>query len=296
MKKSLFTLILLMCSIISSAALKELTYYYESNTLLWATKMNYVPCKEPFNIKLLNCPIGASIVINIYDSTGKNTKKDLLGEGALFGQFTAVLKTGSTTEHNALINQVLDSRRFYFIEVVATPAAGVAVTQSKIQVYAIAPKDEISTMQFLGSIGDAMFFNKNKSNTYSNFALVTGVKFKLKPVSLNSEISRFGLYPRASRLAFVVGAVLNDLNYKSSTISSSAIGLKPMLGVDFEFNKTIGITAGTVIGRQEKLPALNDNKRLVFGFFLGLSFSADVFQAFKSSLPATANLPAITNK
>lgn len=160
------------------------------------------------------------------------------------------------------------------------------------KVYALPLKTEISSLEFLGSLGGATFFQSGWTHSDTNLGIVTGLKIKIRPVSSNPDIGRFGLYPIQSRFSFVIGTLINEVQYKETDITSSFIGLKPVIGLDLElFNGSVGLTGGTVIGNQQRIPALNDSKNTVFGLFFGLSFSADVFKKLKNNTPANSNFP-----
>ena len=160
-------------------------------------------------------------------------------------------------------------------------------------VYAIPLKSEISKLEFLGSIGAVGFGKSAFQSVDFNLAFVTGLKVKLKPVSTNPNIGRFGLYRFKSRWSAIFGTVINDLSYKSTDIKPAIFGLKPTVGIDFEFGDgAVGLSAGAILGKQDTKSKLTDAQSLVSGFFVGLSFSADVFQSFKRNIPASQNFPS----
>lgn len=162
--------------------------------------------------------------------------------------------------------------------------------------FAVPSNSEISKLEFLGSIGAAGFGKSGFESTDFNLAFVTGLKIKVRPVSTNPNIGRFGLYPHASRYSLVLGTVVNDLSYKSTNIRPAIFGLRPVIGLDYEIgNGAIGVSAGAILGNQDTKSKLTDTQELVSGFFVGLSFSADVFQALRRNMPASQNFPATSN-
>jgi len=333
----------------TTGALKEVQFSWNDPFVRWGDQVNYVPCLEPFQIKIINCPAGTTRVqISIYQSSGKNLFIDV-SKGTLLATYNGAV--GSVgTEYLVLVSQKLSFKRFYYVEVslttsslsstttsgvaptrssttsTANPSASISITttistvvvppavaavaapgpittttteiitverkESAIPVYAIPFKSELSRLEFLGGIGAAEFSQPKFQNLDHNIGFVTGLKIKLRPVSSNPDIGRFGLYPRASRWSFIIGTVLNDLNYKSSNIKASVFGLKPILGIDFEFgNGALGLSSGVIIGDQDTGSKLNNNKSIVTGLFFGLSLSSDVFQALRKNIPASQNFP-----
>jgi len=155
-------------------------------------------------------------------------------------------------------------------------------------IFTIPLKSEISSIQLLATIGPTTFWKSGFVSPKTNIGFITGLKIKLKPVSTNPDIGRFGLYPVRSRASLVFGAVINDIKYGDSPINSVVIGLKPIIGGDWEFgNGAVGLTVAAVLGNQDQNIKLNTNQKLVSGLFIGLSFSSDVFHSLKSSVPAT---------
>lgn len=294
MKKILIILLLtglVQQTVYGNTPLKEVEFDWNSPSIMWSGETHSIPCIEAFYIKVTNLPKDIKdIKIHIYETTGfkyseiakDNNKKAI---------FSCSKK--SETEYSSLITKSLTFKRWYYVEVEIKDANDVVIKKDT-KVYALYQKDEASNLEFYGAIGMAGFAQKNFSGFQPNLGFATGLKIKIRPVSTNPRIGRFGLYPRASRWSFVIGTIINDLTYKSTDLKAPIFGLKPVFGVDFEISRNIGISCGGILVNQDTKSKLSSKQNLATGFWICLSFSADVFNGLKKNVPSTQNLPSLT--
>lgn len=351
--------IILALSILSSlsanADLKEVQFDWNTNTVLWDGRANFIPALEAFKIKVTNYPANASMVIIYVYESGGNNSNDVYRTSPRIPY--AALKSGNDF---VVTISALRFHRFYYLEVEvvsvetqvsvpgaaqprvtngtielvnrnasgttiastegyvtrqvittvtpatgAAPAAGAASEKREtithesrilvLPVYTVPYRSEISKLEFLGGFGSALFSQKGSNETDGSIAFVTGLKIKWRPVSTNTSITRFGLYPFKSRISLVVGAVINELKYKTSTLQASFAGLKPIVGLDYELSESLGITAGAIIVNQPVSATLTDDTDTVVGVYLGLSFSFNAFEKFRANVPAIQGLPTTLN-
>ena len=184
-----------------------------------------------------------------------------------------------------------------------TPSETVTTTKDVIttqikkiedKVYAVPLKSELTYFEVLFSVSSISIpQNGVWGNADFKVGFISGLKFHFAPVSTsNPNIGRYALYPRLSKWSATIGALITDVSYKGVPISAALVGLRPTVGLDWEtLNGALGISGGTFLGQQEIYPKLSTDKRLVAGFYLGLSFSADVFTRFKTQVPATGLTP-----
>ncbi len=160
------------------------------------------------------------------------------------------------------------------------------------KIYAIPAENEKTILEFNGSIGAATFWKEDFKSGFSNFAFVTGLNIHLRAISTNARVGRYKLY-KLSRYSFVLGAVVNDLKYKSSDITAAALGLKFLLGgnVQFGTNGKLGLTVGVVFGNQDTKSKFNSYPHYISGLFIGISLSDDIFKSLKSDVPASNAFP-----
>lgn len=342
-KKLALVIVFSLISLPGFCDLKNVVFDWNKRSILWGDDVvNAIPCKEAFNLKIINCPDHIeNVVVYFYQTKGNPAVIDSTKKVEMyFAQPTSVAKEYVTTipAQNFLRyfavrveittaepwptnessttdiipvgtpNDSLDVSDLITVKstlVVDTPKKhipGDVIMDTTIirktvmskwnnaMVYSVPLKSEISSFEAYAAGGIVTFAGSGVFHeAEGNFAAVTGVKIRWKPTIDNPNIGKYDLYFR-SRFSFVIGAVLNDLDYKGSNINSAAIGLKPMLGINFEA-LNIGLTIGTILGEQNIDPKLNNQTKLVSGLFFGLSFSSAVFSKFKEQVPATGLSP-----
>ncbi|HET6225518.1 MAG TPA: hypothetical protein VFF27_04500, partial [Bacteroidia bacterium] len=248
--------------------LKEVEFNWSSPSVIWSGEPLSIPCKELFYIKIGDLPKSIKEVkINIYETTGIRYS-EIAKDNAQKTTFICVKK--SETEYSALITKSLTFKRWYYVEVVVIDADNIEITKDA-KAYALYQKDEASSLEFYGSIGMVAFTQNHFLGLQPNLGFATGLKIKLKPVSTNPKIGRFGLYPKASKWSLVIGTVINDLTYKSTDLKAPIFGLKPILGADFEISGNIGISCGGILVSQNTESKLSSRPNLSTGFWISLS-------------------------
>lgn len=244
-------------------------YYIDVKLTTSRTTVTVTHSNSPGPVVITQAPVNSSVNSNI-----------------------SVVRT--TTTSTQIVVTPLPTPATIIIDTITTTSVTQDTTQTKSlsgPVYAIPLKSEISTIQFYGAIGDGLFAQKDLKNLDHNIAMATGIQLKFWPVSTNENIGRFGLYPLRSRFSLVFATIITDLSYKSTNLTASFFGLKPVVGVGYEISPNIGITGGAIFANQETGSKLTVSKNISTGFFFGLSFSADVFQAIHNNTPASQNFP-----
>ncbi|MCD6068886.1 MAG: hypothetical protein K0S33_3712 [Bacteroidetes bacterium] len=259
---------------------KTVTLDWGGTSILWKAKTNLVPSYEPFNIKVSNAGTTGSMELEIFETTGKVESK--VGKGISRGKYTVAVANGTCV---ILMDKTFSFRRFYILEFTYSPSGGGTQTKT-MKVYSTAPNDELSWFQAYSGFGGIGFAQDGVKQPRASFGFATGLKIKWRPNSTNKNIDDpYKLYPRSSRFSCVIGAVVNDVKYKSSNIKAAVIGIKPLLALDWEFSRHVGVTLGTMIGNQDITSKLNSENHPVFGLWLSISFSADLFTALKNGVP-----------
>lgn len=112
---SFFTLII---SVKSSAAIKEVKFDWNSPSISWEDRVGYLPCKEPFNIRIVNAPEHTvRVLVKIYNSSG-NTGESLAGQ--IGSNYETNVSSSNSNDIIIFIPQKLTFHRFYYIEVELT--------------------------------------------------------------------------------------------------------------------------------------------------------------------------------
>lgn len=180
----------------------------------------------------------------------------------------------------------LNRGRYYFIylTIYYTDAnANPKLITQKIEtlVYTTPATSEISYIEGYTSLGALSFFNKKdnlgRKSDYQ-FAALVGLQLKVRPVSTNTEIKRFGLFRYWSRPGFTLGTVITETTFKQSNIKSLALGLKPSVGIMLEISSHIGLHVASVFGLQEAIPNTTDRNKIVVGMHFGLTISRKILQ------------------
>src|SRR5690606_15920256 len=65
------TVVLILYSFPAVAVIKQVEFDWISASIRWENQVGYLPCKEPFTLKIINTPSNTSkIVVKIYKSEG----------------------------------------------------------------------------------------------------------------------------------------------------------------------------------------------------------------------------------
>ncbi len=279
--------------------LKNVDFDFPNSTLWWNGQRNTVPCKEAFTFKIINIEstvastVTATTVINatltIYETTGGTKKnKSIVKDGSDIAATYTI--TGKGIAFNSITIKPLDFHRFYYFEVkIENAQAANSVVSKEIEVYSTAHNKDLVFYELFAAAGDVIFSDKERDLDH-NLSIATGVKFNLRPTSSSGRYKRTELYPTASRWSLVIGAVLTPLTYKSTNVKPLFVLIKPTVGINYEITRLFGVSFGTTFGSQEIQSNLNGLPHIVAGFWGGISVSAEVFQAFRKSIPAL-NLP-----
>jgi hypothetical protein len=267
---------------------KEITLDWQNPTIYWGTQEKTAPCLEPFNLKVTDFSSPTSTVV----VTGTVTVNETDGNRSNIKE-GGVRQTIIASSQNGVITFKINPLMFHRYYVIHIELGGIGSKED--MVFSTALKSELSDYEFYAGAAAVTFAAKHENNIECSPGIATGLKIKLRPTSTNPVYdSPYSLYPHLSRISIVAGAVINDLSYKSTVIKPLLVGLKPLVGLDFQFAKRFGITVGAVFGNQDIQSALNSSQHIVAGLWLGLSFSSEVFQAFSNSVPATG-LPKVGN-
>ncbi len=280
--------VFLITNLYSKNAFKEVTYDCEKNLFLFDGIANVVPCIEGFYIKPINVPEGTTkIEIKIYNSKDDKKNGYPIVRDKIVNTITINITPGAKVDLSGWNGAALERNRWYHFEIIIT-ASNPKTNSTKA--YASPPRNEISHIEFFGGIGAVGFSQKKIKDIKYGLGLATGLKIKLKPVSTNPNINRYQYYPKKSKFSLIVATMINDLTYRGTDLKSPILGLKPVIGLDYEFTKNLGIGLSTVLVNQETKSKLTTQNNLSIGIFLCLSFSSDVFEAFKKN---TAFAPKI---
>ncbi len=305
---------------ISYAQFKEVVFNPRIKpTLIWQGQTNLVPCLEPFTIKIEDIAFEGDTIISgylsIYNTTGEGTIVSPItstfsvqgsnkqkesqtlntdNQNELIGKYEIASALNNT--FTAFVSDRLKLRRYYDFVFIFYTKNGKNSSNEVIYSYKTVSaraytrplKSEISFFEFYGGIGAVIFTQAKFKKPETNMGFATGLKIKLYPVSTNTNIGRFGLYPMLSRPSLVIGALLSEAKYKNTDIKASWLGLKWVFGLDFEPTKDFGITLSGVIGKQDVKSPLTINNNVVCGLLIGISLSTEAFQKLKSSLPANS--------
>lgn len=188
-----------------------------------------------------------------------------------------ILNNTETSDNNGVITEKTTT-------INVTPPIGAKTKK----VYAKPLSNELSTIEGYFSLGGTLFSNDKIKQIGAEPSLMVGIKVRFKPIFLLADNP---FYTKCSRVSIVMATIFNDLKYKKSDIKPSLFNIIPMLGLNCDFNKNLGITVGGLVGRQEYKTPLIERTKLVAGVYVGLSFSLRVFQAFRSAAPSTSGIP-----
>lgn len=287
--KSLFLLILL-CLLGNYSQSQETTYYdCKLQQLDWGGE-NKLPAGEPFKFRVIDAPY--------YKTTGgkkdsiidmkltifmSQTERDANNKIVIDSKKTIVDQyhfknlpdTLSTFYSN--IGTSLAFRRYYFLTLEITySSSSKEELFTELKVYTGIKETKTSRFGAYASLNAVGFWPKDFSEFYANPGFTTGVKIHFTKVIKDENIYRYTLNRFLSRCSFVIGATINDIYYKSTEIKPLILGLKPVVGFDFEVNQHLGFTLGAVFGKQETNSSFTDRQEFVTGAFLGISLSTDI--------------------
>lgn len=107
-----------------------------------------------------------------------------------------------------------------------------------------------------------------------------GVKVRLGPVDRKIEKP----YPYfRSRLSLSFGTVFkSDITYKGQKQDKAVGGIQPMIGINYDIDRWLGINCGFLFFRQPNInPLAVDKKKIRMALYLGVSFDIDIFNEIR---------------
>lgn len=118
------------------------------------------------------------------------------------------------------------------------------------------------------------------ADTEPDLITYLGVKFYFSRVDKSLRIADPYPLPR-DRFSLLAGIkVSGQLNYRGADLGN-VIGVQPVLGLSFDFNRAMSLDAGFIFFEQETLSPLTSYARLRAAPFAGLSIDANAFNAVR---------------